>query len=73
MKENTTLYTDDTTKFDTKYMGYHLTYMQGTMYVLELREVETQSASDTLTTLQDILKDLDDCLKAKGGNADASK
>jgi len=73
MKENTTLYTDETTKFGTKYMGYHLSDMQGTMYVLGLREIETKSASDTLTTLQDILKDLDDCLKAKGDNVVVSK
>ena len=58
-KKNTTLYTDETTKFGTKYTGYHLRDQEGRMYVLGLRELETKSASDTLATFQEILKDIE--------------
>lgn len=62
-KKNTALYTDETTKFGTKYTGYHLSDQEGRMYVLGLRELETKSASDTLATFQEILKDIEDRYK----------
>ena len=57
-EKNTTLLTDETSKFGDKYMGYHTADSHGNMYVLGLREIETKSAQDTLTTYRAILDDI---------------
>ncbi|WAQ99781.1 hypothetical protein MAR_024154 [Mya arenaria] len=50
-KDNMTLYTDETTKFGTKYSGYHVSDTEGNTYVLGMREIVTKSGSDTLNNL----------------------
>jgi hypothetical protein len=59
-KTNLTLYTDETTKFGTKYSGYHTSDTEGRMYVLGLRQLVTKSGQDTLSVLNEILQDIDD-------------
>lgn len=58
-KDNTTLYTDETSKFGKKYSGYHLSDDEGRYYVLGMRNIATKSASDTLHGLQEIIQDID--------------
>uniref|UniRef100_A0A8W8L2R4 Uncharacterized protein n=1 Tax=Magallana gigas TaxID=29159 RepID=A0A8W8L2R4_MAGGI len=58
--ENLTIYTDETTKYGTKFGGYHLSDSEGRMYVLGLRQLLTKSGRDTLAVFQDILQDIDD-------------
>lgn len=45
--ENLTIYTDETTKYGTKFGGYHLSDSEGRMYVLGLRQLLTKSGRDT--------------------------
>ena len=59
-KKNTALLTDETSKFGEKYMGYHTADAEGNLWVLGLREMETKSAQDTLSTYKGILHDIDD-------------
>lgn len=59
-RENLTIYTDETTKYVTKFGGYHLSDSEGRMYVLGLRQLLTKSGRDTLAVFQDILQDIDD-------------
>ncbi|WAQ97078.1 hypothetical protein MAR_029768 [Mya arenaria] len=59
-KENLTLYTDETTKFGTKYSGYHTSDTDGNMYVLGMREILTKSGQDTLSSFEEILNDIDE-------------
>ncbi|KAK3096973.1 hypothetical protein FSP39_005288 [Pinctada imbricata] len=58
-KEDTTIETDETSKFGTKFGVYALRDDEGTPYVLGLRELTTKSAKDTLDTFKEILFDLD--------------
>jgi hypothetical protein len=58
--ENLTIYTDETTKYGTKFGGYHVSDSEGRMYVLGLRQPLIKSGRDTLSVFQDILKDIDD-------------
>ncbi|XP_060592795.1 uncharacterized protein LOC132747429 [Ruditapes philippinarum] len=60
---NLTLYTDKTTKFGTKYSGYHVSDTDGKTYVLGMREIVTKSAADTLSAFQQILGDIEDRTK----------
>lgn len=59
-RENLTIYTDETTKYVTKFGGYHLSESEGRIYVLGLRQLLTKSGRDTLAVFQDILQDIDD-------------
>lgn len=59
-RENLTIYTDETTKYVTKFGGYHLSDSEGRIYVLGLRQLLTKSGRDTLAVFQDILQDIDD-------------
>lgn len=59
-RENLTIYTDETTKYRTKFGGYHLFDSESRMYVLGLRQLLTKSGRDTLAVFQDILQDIDD-------------
>lgn len=59
-RENMTIYTDETTKYVTKFGGYHLSDSEGRIYVLGLRQLLTKSGRDTLAVFQDILQDIDD-------------
>ena len=57
---NTTLLSDETTKFATKMEGIHATDMTGRTWVLGMREIQTKSSSDVMNTLNEILKDVDE-------------
>lgn len=59
-RENLTIYTDESTKYVTKFGGYHLSDSEGRIYVLGLRQLLTKSGRDTLAVFQDILQDIDD-------------
>jgi len=59
-EKNTTLLTDETSKFGTKYMGYEAADEKGNLWVLGLREIETKSAEDTLKVFKQILSDIND-------------
>lgn len=59
-RENLTIYTYETTKYVTKFGGYHLSDSEGRIYVLGLRQLLTKSGRDTLAVFQDILQDIDD-------------
>lgn len=69
-KPNTSIYTDETSKFGNKVCGYHVRDEEGNYFTLGLRDLTTKSASDTLETLTQILGDIDHA--ADIGN-DASK
>ena len=56
---NTTLATDETSKYGTKSCVYNIFTSDGRPYVLGLREMATKSAQDTLDIFKDILFDLD--------------
>ena len=58
-KEYTTLYTDETSKFGSKFGAYAASDMDGNYYVLGLRDLPTKSAKDTLHTFKEILQDID--------------
>ena len=58
-KENTTIETDETSKFGNKYGVFGLRDSEGTPFVLGLRELTTKSGRDTLDALKEILFDLD--------------
>lgn len=58
-KENTTLETDETSKFGTKFGVYAVRESAGNPYVLGLRELVIKSGQDTTETFKQILFDLD--------------
>lgn len=58
-KENTTIETDETSKFGTEFGVYAVRDYTGNLYVLGLRELVTKSGKDTLDTFKEILFDLD--------------
>ena len=58
-KPNTTLLSDETTKYDTKMEGIHASDADGRLWVLGLRELLTKSASDVYDVFQEILSDID--------------
>ena len=57
--EATTLYTDETSIFDNKIGGYHISDKEGNYYTLGLRNLVTKGGSGTLETFKEILKDID--------------
>ena len=57
-KEETCLLSDETSKYGKKIEGFHVRDKEGNMMVLGLREMATKSGSDTLTTFQNILDDI---------------
>lgn len=57
-KTSTTLYSDETSKYGQKYMGYHLTDENQTHYVLGIRDLATKSANDTLSTFMEVIDDI---------------
>nr|XP_022291268.1 uncharacterized protein LOC111102708 isoform X2 [Crassostrea virginica] len=57
-KKNTTLHTNETSKFGVKYGGFSLRDEEGAYFVLGLREMATKSAQSTLDTFKDILDDI---------------
>ena len=50
---------DETSKLNMKVQGYHLSDKKGNKLVLGLRDIETKSGSDTLSTFKEVLADLD--------------
>ncbi|CAG2200332.1 unnamed protein product [Mytilus edulis] len=59
-EKNTTLLTDETSKFGNKFMGFEASDSKGNLWVLGLRDIETKSAEDTLKVLKEILQDLNE-------------
>lgn len=57
-KENTTVLTDETSKFGLKYMGYEAADADGNLWVLGLRDIEKNLA--IILLLNEILNDLND-------------
>ncbi|XP_061193677.1 uncharacterized protein LOC133201903 [Saccostrea echinata] len=57
-KKNTTLHTDETSKYGIKYGGFSVRDEDGSYFVLGLREMATKSAENTLDTFKDILEDI---------------
>ncbi|KAL3864029.1 hypothetical protein ACJMK2_005741 [Sinanodonta woodiana] len=70
---NLTLYTDETSKYGTKFGGYHMSNSEQDMYVIGLRELASKSASCTLDTLQEILEDMNETSKKLDGNDDVGR
>ena len=58
--EDSTLLTDETSKFGARYMGYEASDKEGNLWVLGLRDIETKSADNTLKVFKEILRDLND-------------
>lgn len=58
-EENISLYTDETSTFGNKVCGYHVRDQAGNYFTLGLRDLVTNSASDTLDTFKEILQDED--------------
>ena len=71
-KQNTTLLTDETSKFGKKFMGYEASDEAGNLWVLGLRDIETKSAEDTLKVFKELLQDLDDVVKNAEGDISKS-
>ena len=65
-EKNTTLLTDETSKFGARYMGYEAADSQVILWVLGLREIETKSASNMLRVFQQILSDLNEASSTCG-------
>ncbi|XP_062580294.1 uncharacterized protein LOC134242222 [Saccostrea cucullata] len=59
-KRNTTLHTDETSKYGLKYGGFSLRDEEGSYFVLGLREMATKSAENTLDKFKHILEDISD-------------
>ena len=70
-KENTTLYSDETTKHGDKFMGYHASDSDKRYWVLGLRDIASKSAEDTLTTFKELMKDIS--VAAENANSNAGK
>jgi len=58
-KENVTLFTDETSKYDHKYGTFSTRDESGNYMLLGLKDMATKSSHDTLDTFKDILNDLD--------------
>lgn len=71
--EETTLYTDETTKLGTKISGYHASDKQGNFWVLGLRELSNKSSKVTLDVFKEILGDIDDASKKISPSTDEGK
>ncbi|XP_060765350.1 uncharacterized protein LOC132873624 [Neoarius graeffei] len=69
-QSDTTLYSDVTTKFGQRYMGYHLSGADGRFWVLGLRDIPSKSSVDCLSTFKEILGDLDDCVASNQAGKD---
>ena len=59
-QEDTTLITDETSKFGAAYMGYEASDSDGNTWVLGLRHIETKSADNTLKVFKELLSDIDE-------------
>lgn len=59
-KGPTCLLSDETTKFDQRFEGMHVSDQDGRVWVLGLRELQTKAASDVHNTFQEILADIDE-------------
>ncbi|CAG2220930.1 unnamed protein product [Mytilus edulis] len=57
-KNSTCLLSDETSKYGTKFEGYHVSDNEGRLWVLGLRNILTKGAKDTLKTFQEILQDI---------------
>lgn len=61
-QQHTTLYSDETSKAGKKYYGFYLGDGEGRIFSLGLRQIQTKSASDTLTCFMEVLHDIDDAV-----------
>ena len=64
-KTNTTLYTDETSKFGKSYGVYVISDSEKNTYILGLREMSSKSAKTTLDTFNEILQDINDACSLK--------
>ena len=66
-KKDTTLYTDETSKFGKAYNVYAVTDDNKTPYLLGLREMSSKSAKTALDTFKEILSDISSVQQSKAG------
>ena len=66
-KGHTCLLSDETTKFDKRIEGMHVSDDDGRVWVLGLREIQTKSAHNVHNTFQEILADIEHQSKATQG------
>ena len=59
-KKNTSLLSDETTKFGLKFEGFHAADDSSRMWVLGVRQMVTKSGQNTLDVLNQILRDIDE-------------
>lgn len=59
-KTHMALLSDETSKYGQKFEGFHAADESGRMYVLGLRNIASKSGKDVLSTLQQILRDIED-------------
>jgi hypothetical protein len=59
IEQNLCLLSDETSKFGLKYQGYHACTSDGKYLVLGLRNIASKSGKSVLSTLQEILSDID--------------
>ncbi|CAC5405270.1 unnamed protein product [Mytilus coruscus] len=67
-KNSTCLLNDETSKYETKSEGYHVSDNEGRLWVLGLRNILTKGAKDTLKTFQEILQDISEVSEESRGN-----
>ena len=60
VKKNTTILSDETTKFGLKFEGFHAADNTGRMWVLGVRQMTTKSSQNTLNVFNQILCDIDE-------------
>ena len=58
-EKHISLYTDETSKYGNKVMGFHIRDNEGHFYTLGLRDLVTKSGKDSLQTFKEILNDID--------------
>ena len=57
-EQNLTLYTDETSKYGSKYMAYATTTADQKVHVLGMKQIPSKSAADTLEALTDTLDEI---------------
>lgn len=57
-KPHTTLYSDETSKYGDKFMGYHASDENKRYWVLGLRDIASKSSENTLATFKELLSDI---------------
>ena len=63
--ENTTLHTDEASKYGSKWSAFATRNFEGNYMLLGLRDMTTKSSSDTLETFKEILSDINAASEAE--------